>query len=123
MGWMVASAASRHMENLLQGKCVPCEGGIPNYTPAEIAEFAPQVPQWHVVENHHIVREWKFPDFVSALKAVNAIGAIAESEGHHPDIRFGWGYLEVTLWTHAIGGLFKNDFIMAAKIDAALSAA
>lgn len=108
------------MEDLTKGKCVPCEGGIPAYTAERVAEFAPQVPGWKVVENHHLVREWKFPDFASALAAVNAVGAIAESEGHHPDIRFGWGYLEVTLYTHAINGLFKNDFIMAAKIDQAL---
>jgi 4a-hydroxytetrahydrobiopterin dehydratase len=108
------------MENLTQAKCVPCEGGVAPLTEAEIAEFTPQVPEWRVVEHHHIMREWKFPDFASALKAVNAIGAIAESEGHHPDIRFGWGYLEVTLYTHAIDGLFKNDFILAAKIDAVL---
>lgn len=73
------------------------------------------------MENHHIVREWKFSDFTLALKAVDAIGAIAETEGHHPDIRFGWGYLEVTLYTHAIDGLFRNDFVMAAKIDAAMA--
>jgi 4a-hydroxytetrahydrobiopterin dehydratase len=108
------------MDDLAQGKCVPCEGGIPPYTPAQSAELAPQVPEWRIVENHHLIREWKFPDFASALTAVNAIGAIAEAEGHHPDIRFGWGYLEVTLYTHAINGLFKNDFIMAAKIDAIL---
>jgi 4a-hydroxytetrahydrobiopterin dehydratase len=110
------------MEDLTKGKCVPCEGGVLPLSSAEISGFAPQVPLWNVVDNHHIMREWKFSDFATALKAVNIIGAIAESEGHHPDIRFGWGYLEVTLYTHAIDGLFRNDFIMAAKIDAALAA-
>lgn len=108
------------MEDLTTQKCVPCEGGIPKYTHDEIAALSPQAPQWRIVDDHHIVREWKFPDFASALAAVNAIGAIAEREGHHPDIKFGWGYLEVTSYTHAIGGLHKNDFILAAKIDAAL---
>jgi 4a-hydroxytetrahydrobiopterin dehydratase len=90
-------------------------------TAEEIAIYEPQVPEWRVVDGHHIVREWKFPDFASALAAVNIIGAIAETEGHHPDIRFGWGYAEVTLYTHAINGLFSNDFIVAAKIDRALA--
>ena len=110
------------MQTLTQDRCIPCEGGVPKYTDEQIAELSGQVPEWRVVESHHIVREWKFADFASVLKAVNAIGAIAEAEGHHPDIRFGWGYLEVTLYTHAIDGLFRNDFIMAAKIDAALAA-
>mgnify|MGYP001594995173 CR=1 FL=1 len=109
------------MEDLTQAKCVPCEGGVPPLTEAEVSELIAHVPQWRAVENHHIVREWKFPDFASTLTAVDSIGALAESEGHHPDIRFGWGYLEVTLTTHAINGLFKNDFILAAKIDAALA--
>lgn len=109
------------MDDLTQGKCVPCEGGVAPLSADEISEYSPQVPQWKVIENHHIVREWKFADFASALKAVHVIGDIAESEGHHPDIRFGWGYLEVTLYTHAIDGLFRNDFIMAAKIDKALA--
>lgn len=108
------------MDNLTQQKCVPCEGGVPPLTAEEISVYTLQVPQWHVIENHHIVREWKFADFATALAAVHAIGAIAEAEGHHPDIRFGWGYLEVTLYTHAINGLFSNDFIVAAKIDHAL---
>jgi len=108
------------MNELVNGKCVPCEGGVPRLTADEIAAYAPQVPEWRVVENHHIMRKWTYADFASALKAVNAIGAIAEAEGHHPDIRFGWGYVEVTLFTHAIDGLFLNDFIVAAKIDRAL---
>lgn len=109
------------MEDLTQGKCVPCEGGIPKLTHDEIATYLPQVPQWHVVDDHHIVRRWEFADFAASLKAVNAVGTLADAEGHHPDIRFGWGYLEVTLYTHAIDGLFLNDFILAAKIDRALS--
>jgi 4a-hydroxytetrahydrobiopterin dehydratase len=108
------------MQDLLHGKCVPCEDGIPRYSSDEIAELAPQVPEWRVVDGHHIVREWKCKDFAAALAAVDAIGAVAEREGHHPDIRFGWGYVEVTSFTHAIDGLHANDFILAAKIDRAL---
>ena len=109
------------MHELTHDRCVPCEGGIPPYTEAQIAELAPQVPAWTVVDNHHLVREWKFKDFAGALTAVNVIGAIAEAEGHHPDIAFGWGYLKVTTLTHAVGGLSRNDFILAAKIDKALA--
>ena len=83
-----------------------------------IAELIGEVPGWKAVENHHLVKEWKFRDFAEALKMVNAVGALAESEGHHPDIRFGWGYLEITTYTHAVKGLSRNDFILAAKIDA-----
>ena len=108
------------MQDLTQGKCVPCEGGVPPLSDQEIAGYLPQVPQWRVVNDHHIIREWKFADFAAALAAVNRIGAIAEAEGHHPDIRFGWGYVEVSLFTHAIDGLFLNDFIVAAKIDKSL---
>ncbi|MDZ4244277.1 MAG: 4a-hydroxytetrahydrobiopterin dehydratase [Candidatus Doudnabacteria bacterium] len=75
-------------------------------------------PDWKIVENgKKIRREFKFKNFQSALDFVNKIGEIAESEGHHPDIQFGWGYAIITLWTHAINGLFENDFILAAKID------
>lgn len=109
------------MDDLTKQHCEPCEGGIPPMSSGRIAELLPQVPGWRSVDGHHVVREWKFKDFASALKAVDTIGALAEAEGHHPDIRFGWGYLEITLFTHAIKGLSINDFIMAAKIDAVLS--
>ncbi len=83
----------------------------------EIAGLRPQVPRWEIVDWHKLKRKFKFKNFAEALAFVNRVGALAESEGHHPDIRFGWGYAEITLFTHAVGGLSENDFILAAKID------
>jgi 4a-hydroxytetrahydrobiopterin dehydratase len=76
-----------------------------------------QVPEWRVVNNHHINRTFAFPDFKTALAFVNRVGAIAEEEGHHPDIFFTWGKAEITTYTHKIDGLTESDFILAAKID------
>ena len=73
--------------------------------------------QWTIVDEHHIVRPYKFPDFKSALAFVNHVGELAEQQGHHPDILLGWGKVEITLWTHAVDGLTESDFILAAKID------
>jgi 4a-hydroxytetrahydrobiopterin dehydratase len=100
-------------------KCVPCEGGVPKLTHDEIGALMGQVSStWSVVDDHHLVRTLKFPDFARALAFTNAVGAIAEAEWHHPDIHVGWGKVEITLFTHAIDGLAENDFIVAAKIDA-----
>ncbi|HEX8162292.1 MAG TPA: 4a-hydroxytetrahydrobiopterin dehydratase [Pyrinomonadaceae bacterium] len=97
-------------------KCVPCHGGVPRLRGEELAKFASQVAAWEVVEEHHLRRRWEFPNFRDALAFVNRAGAVAEEEGHHPDLSFGWGYCEVTIYTHAIGGLSESDFILAAKI-------
>ena len=75
------------------------------------------VPLWSVKDNHEISRRFTFKNFADALFFVNKVGALAESEGHHPDVTFGWGYAEFTLFTHAVDGLSENDFILAAKID------
>src|ERR1700691_5938122 len=105
------------MEDLASKTCVPCRGGTPPLKGQELAAYANQVPQWRVVDEHHITREFKFPDFAQALAFVNKVGNLAEQQGHHPDILLGWGKAEVTLWTHKINGLAESDFIMAAKID------
>jgi 4a-hydroxytetrahydrobiopterin dehydratase len=84
---------------------------------AEIHRQLAEPAQWKIVNEHHIVRACKFPDFKSALAFVNRIGELAEEQGHHPDILLGWGKVEVTLWTHAVDGLTESDFILAAKID------
>ncbi len=98
--------------------CTPCRGGIPPLGAEEVQAYLADLPDWHATEdNRRIERRWRFADFASALKFVDEVGAIAEGEGHHPDICFGWGYATVTLQTHKIGGLHENDFIMAAKID------
>lgn len=105
------------MSELAQNKCEACSGLTPKSTPVEISGYLKEISGWEVVNGHHLLKKWKFKNFAEALKLVNAIGALAEEEGHHPDIRMGWGYLEVTMFTHEIDGLSKNDFILAAKIN------
>lgn len=98
--------------------CVPCEGGIPPIKATEAKKWMHMVPNWKVEKNKKIVRVFVFKDFVQALKFVNQVGKIAEAEGHHPDIEIHWNKVTLTLWTHAIGGLSTNDFIMGRKINA-----
>lgn len=105
------------MEDLASKTCVPCHGGVPRLGGAELEAFAGQVPGWEVVAGHHLRRRYEFPNFRQSLALVNRLGEVAEREGHHPDISFGWGYCEVTIHTHAIDGLSESDFILAAKID------
>ena len=104
-------------EQLADKKCVPCRGGVPPLKGQELAKLHKSVPKWSVENEHHIHREFRFPDFKQALDFVNRVGAVAEDQGHHPDILLSWGKAEVTLWTHKIDGLTESDFIMAAKID------
>ena len=104
--------------DLIQKHCVPCEGGVEPFTTSQAEVYLPQVAGWELSDNFKsISRRFKFKDFKSALAFVNQIGAIAEAEGHHPDISFGWGYAEIKSFTHAISGLSENDFILAAKIN------
>ena len=105
------------MSDLASKTCVPCKGGVPPLAGEELARLAREVPQWKVIDAHHIVRTFRFPDFRQALTFVNKVGAIAEEQGHHPDSRLGWGKAEITTWTHKINGLTESDFILAAKID------
>jgi 4a-hydroxytetrahydrobiopterin dehydratase len=84
----------------------------------EIKEFMGELDGWEVIEEHHLLKSFKFGDFREALSFVNRVGELAEAEGHHPDISFGWGYAEIKIWTHKIDGLSESDFILAAKIDA-----
>jgi 4a-hydroxytetrahydrobiopterin dehydratase len=104
-------------EQLAEKKCVPCRGGVPPLKGEELDALHANVPKWSVYDEHHIIRRFSFPDFKQALDFVNRIGALAEEQGHHPDILLGWGKVEITLWTHKINGLTESDFIMAAKID------
>lgn len=107
------------MESALAEKsCVPCRGGVPPLSHDEAERFHAQAPDWSLLEeSRRIQRTFRFDNFAQSLAFVNKIGALAESEGHHPDITFGWGYVSVLLYTHKIKGLHENDFIMAAKID------
>lgn len=104
------------MADLTSQKCVPCEGGTDPLTVEEIWEVHSNVPTWEVI-GKHIRHSFKFTNFAKALVFVNKVGEIAEEEGHHPDIKLGWGYVHIELTTHAIDGLSLNDFIVAAKID------
>jgi len=112
------------MSSLASKTCVPCRGGVPPLKGAELEALHRQLSEfahWNVVNEHHIVRTFKFPDFKQALDFVNRVGAVAEEQGHHPDILLTWGKVEVTLWTHKVSGLTESDFIMAAKIDRLIS--
>ena len=104
-------------EQLADKTCVPCRGGMPPLKGDELKKMLQKVPGWEVMNEHHLHREFRFPDFKQALDFVNRIGAVAEEQGHHPDILLAWGKVGVTLWTHKIDGLTESDFIMAAKID------
>jgi 4a-hydroxytetrahydrobiopterin dehydratase len=97
--------------------CQPCRGGIPPLRGAALDALKAQLPGWQVVDEHHLWKAFTFPDFRSALDFVNRTGAVAEKEGHHPDLLLSWGRVEVKIWTHKIDGLTESDFILAAKID------
>lgn len=108
------------MSTLASGKCAPCRGDSPRAAEAEIEELKPQIPDWKLVDREGIQRlerAFPFKDFAEALTFTNRVGALAEVEGHHPAILTEWGRVTVTLWTHKIHGLHRNDFIMAAKVD------
>ena len=105
------------MSALADKMCAPCSGDVPALEGTELEELRQQVPGWVVVEKHHLQRKFSFGNFREALDFVNRVGKTAEEQGHHPDIRFGWGYAEVTVFTHKIDGLTENDFILAAKVD------
>lgn len=98
--------------------CVPCRGGVPPLTEAEARRLSGAVPAWALLENGaRLVRRFEFRDFKAAMGFVNRVADLAEEEGHHPDFEIHWNKVELTLWTHKIGGLHENDFILAAKID------
>ncbi len=108
------------MSMLSSGKCTPCRGDSPRATEAEIGELKAQIPDWKLADREGILRlerVFPFKDFAEALAFTNRVGALAETEGHHPAILTEWGRVTVTLWTHKIRGLHRNDFIMAAKVD------
>lgn len=105
-------------DSLSAKKCVPCSAGTPRLRGKEVTQLLDQLTEgWKLVEERHIEKEYLFPNFKSALQFVNDIGAIAEKQGHHPDIFLAWGKVKVLLWTHKIHGLSENDFVLAAKCD------
>ena len=105
------------MSELAAKTCVPCRGGVSPLKGEELSLLEKQVDGWNIIEEHHITKTFKFPDFRGALKFVNHVGELAEEQGHHPDISLAWGKVEITTWTHKINGLTESDFILAAKID------
>jgi 4a-hydroxytetrahydrobiopterin dehydratase len=109
---------------LVEKSCTPCRGGIPPLSRQEAEALQAQAPEWQLLdEAHRIERTFRLGNFGEALRFVQKVGELAESEGHHPDISFGWGYATVSLRTKKIKGLHENDFIMAAKIDRLAKAA
>ncbi len=105
------------MTDLTKKKCVSCEGGIPKLSPTEAEGLLREIPGWSL-EAEKIRRLFKFKNFVQAIDFINKMAQVAEAEGHHPDFSVHYREVDVTIWTHAIGGLSENDFILAAKINA-----
>ena len=109
------------MTDLAEKKCIPCEGGIPNFDITEIHKYLKMVDGWKVESDENkiyfLIKEFKFKNFLESQDFINKVGGIAEKEGHHPDIWFGWGYAKIKIFTHAIKGLHESDFVLAAKID------
>ncbi len=108
---------TRETSDLASRRCVPCEGGTPPLDAAQVEPLLAQLSGWTVEEGKRLVKEYRFKNFVEAVEFVNEITPVAEAEGHHPDLFVTWGAVKVSLWTHAVGGLTENDFILAAKID------
>lgn len=103
---------------LNQESCAPCKGGVDPLSIDESREFLKQTEGWSLIDGStKLRREFKFKNFIEAQNFVNKVGKLAEEEQHHPDIKFGWGYAEIQIYTHKIGGLHENDFILAAKIN------
>ena len=109
------------MSDVLEKKCVPCEGGVKAFDISEIHKYQKKVDGWNIIKDNKNIytlqKKFTFKNFMQSQLFVNEVGKISEEEGHHPDISFGWGYAIINITTHAIEGLSENDFILAAKID------
>ena len=109
------------MTDLADKKCIPCEGGIPGFDISEIHKYLKMVDGWEVKKDeddiYYLIKNFKFKNFLESQNFINRVGEIAEKEGHHPDIWFGWGYAKIKIFTHAIKGLHESDFVLAAKVD------
>ena len=109
------------MTDLLNKKCLPCEGGVVRFDISEIHKYQKKIDGWEIIKNekniYFLEKNFNFKNFKESQKFVNEVGKLSEEEGHHPDIFFGWGYAKINITTHAIKGLSENDFILAAKID------
>jgi 4a-hydroxytetrahydrobiopterin dehydratase len=116
---MVSGKKGEPMSTLAQRRCIPCQAGAPPLAADAIRPLLDQLEGWEVARGHHLVKTFALADFAQALDLVNRIGAVAAEENHHPDLGLSWGRVEVRIWTHAVDGLTENDFILAAKCDAA----
>ena len=106
------------VSELAQMECIPCKGGTPPLKGEALAELQAKLGNdWQVIDEHHLVKKFRFGDFRQALDFTNRVGELAETVNHHPDICLSWGKVEITLWTHKIGGLSETDFVFAAKSD------
>jgi 4a-hydroxytetrahydrobiopterin dehydratase len=110
---------SANTENLNHKHCTSCEGGVPPLAAEQVRQLSKEVPGWTLtVDSQRLRREWRVKDFVTGLDFFQRIGALAEEEGHHPDLHLsGYRNVAIEIWTHAVNGLTENDFILAAKID------
>ena len=110
------------LTDLAAKQCVPCKGGVPPLHGAALLvlqhQLGPDGNGWKIEREHHLEKEFRFPNFVVALAYVNRVGELAEAQNHHPDIALAWGKVRVTIWTHKIDGLTESDFVFAAKCDA-----
>ena len=106
-------------EQLTTKRCVPCEGGVPKYSADEAAEQLKSLQGWRLTaDSQRIRKDWVVKNFMAGIDFFNAVAKLAEEEQHHPDLHLeGYRNVAIELWTHAIGGLSENDFILAAKID------
>lgn len=104
-------------QHLADKTCIPCRGGVPPLTEAEYGPLLAELRGWEVVNGHHLSKDFRFESFNAALEFVNRAGAVAEEQGHHPEITVGWGHAKVEIWTHKIEGLTESDFVLAAKYD------
>jgi 4a-hydroxytetrahydrobiopterin dehydratase len=109
------------MTELYKKKCIACDGDIPPFDISEIHKYLKKIDGWDVKsnedKNYYLVKEFKFNNFILSKKFVDSVSNLAEEEGHHPDIFFGWGFVNIKIFTHSIKGLAESDFILAAKID------
>ena len=109
------------MNDLTKKKCAPCEGGVLPFDISEVHKYQKKIDGWDILKNEkkifYLYKKYEFKNFLESKIFINKVGDISENEGHHPDISFGWGYVEIKITTHAIEGLSENDFILAAKID------
>ena len=106
-------------QRLAQQQCIPCRGGVPPLEGSALDALEGELGGgWRVIDGHHLEKEYRFPNFVTALAFVNRVGELAEEQDHHPDILLAWGRAVVRIWTHKIDGLTESDFVFAAKADA-----